>query len=68
MFASALKIGATGLIIAHNHPSGQLTPSAQDIEITKDIVKGGDILRIKVLDHLIITADGYYSMADNGDM
>jgi DNA repair protein RadC len=68
MFASALKIGATGLIMAHNHPSGTLSPSVQDIEITKEIVKGGDILKIKVLDHLIITADGYYSMADHGDM
>lgn len=62
-----LDIGASGFIMMHNHPSGELTPSNQDISITKKVKQAGDILDITMLDHLIITAgDGYYSFADNG--
>lgn len=62
-----LDIGASGFIMMHNHPSGELTPSDQDISITKKVKQAGDILDITMLDHLIITAgDDYYSFADNG--
>ena len=64
IFAIALKAAAHSIVLVHNHPSGNLTPSLQDIEITKKIVKGGELLDVKVIDHLIITSRGYYSFAD----
>ncbi len=66
LFAAALKAGAVGLIIAHNHPSGSLQPSNPDRYITSKIAKAGELLDIKLLDHLIITEESYYSFADEG--
>ncbi len=66
IFVAALKAGATGLILSHNHPSGNLTPSHADIELTKKIKEGGRLLEIQVLDHIIITSESYYSFADEG--
>ncbi len=60
----ALKVTSCGLILVHNHPSGNTKPSEQDIELTKRIKEADGIFEIQVLDHLII-GDGYYSMADN---
>ncbi|SCY22193.1 DNA repair protein RadC [Nonlabens sp. Hel1_33_55] len=65
LFKQAIAAGAVALIIAHNHPSGTLKPSRQDQDITKKIKTAGDTLDIKVLDHLIITQQNYYSFADN---
>ncbi|MFS4456442.1 RadC family protein [Maribacter sp. 2304DJ31-5] len=59
-----LELGAVGLILAHNHPSGTLVPSNADKEITQKIKKAGEALDIKVLDHLIITQHDYFSFAD----
>lgn len=66
----ALKVAATGIIIAHNHPSGNIKPSNIDIEITRRIKEGAKILDIKLLDHIIISAIGreYYSFGDEGFM
>lgn len=61
----ALELGAIGLILAHNHPSGTLKPSAADKQITEKLKKAADALDIKVLDHLIITQKEYFSFADN---
>ncbi len=61
---SALQIGAVGLVLAHNHPSGALRPSGADKNITKKIKKAAEILDIKVVDHLIITENSYFSFAD----
>ena len=66
IFKRALELVATGLILCHNHPSGTLKPSTSDINLTNKIKKGGDVLDIKVLDHLIITEKEYYSFADEG--
>ncbi len=66
IFKQALELAATGLILCHNHPSGTLKPSTSDINLTNKIKKGGEILDIKVLDHLIITEKDYYSFADEG--
>ena len=60
--------GATSLILCHNHPSGNATPSASDIELTKKIVSAGKALDISVLDHLIIAGRTYYSFGDEGRM
>jgi len=64
VFSAALKMKASYLILAHNHPSGNINPSLQDLELTKRLVEGGKILQIKVLDHLIVTPWNYYSFAD----
>lgn len=68
LFRLALEKYATSVILAHNHPSGQLRPSQADIKLTHQLVRAGDTLEIKVVDHLIIGAGGYYSLADQGEM
>jgi DNA repair protein RadC len=68
ILATALKIAATGIIISHNHPSGQLNPSDADIELTKKLKQSAAIMDISVLDHIIYTVSGYYSFADEGLM
>ena len=64
LFKSALEHLATGIIIAHNHPSGNLKASPEDLKITKQISEGGKILNIQLLDHLIIAQNAYFSFAD----
>jgi DNA repair protein RadC len=66
VFSAALQHKANGIILVHNHPSGNLKPSHEDIMLTKRIADAGKILDIKVTDHLIITDKGYYSFADDG--
>lgn len=61
---NALEVGATGLILAHNHPSGTLKPSESDKQITQKLKAAAQSLDIKVLDHLIITEKAYFSFAD----
>jgi DNA repair protein RadC len=56
---------ATGIILAHNHPSGQLKPSEADIRITKKIKNAMELFDVSVFDHIILTEDSYYSFADN---
>ena len=64
LFKTALENLATGVVIAHNHPSGNLKPSQEDLKITKQISEAGKILNIQMLDHLIITQNSYLSFAD----
>lgn len=66
IFSAALKANASGIILSHNHPSGNLQPSSADINLTKKLDEGGKFLDIRVLDHLIVTPDGYYSFRDEG--
>ena len=66
IFKFALEELATGVIIAHNHPSGNNQPSAADVQLTKNISEGGRVLEITVLDHIIVTQHGFYSFADEG--
>ena len=66
IFKSALEISAIAIILCHNHPSGKLTPSQADLQITEKIKQGAETLSLKVLDHLIVTEKDYYSFADNG--
>lgn len=69
VFAAALKGRASSIILAHNHPSGNLRASQADIDLTKKLIKGGEVLDICVLDHLILSPEGgYYSFADEGIM
>jgi DNA repair protein RadC len=64
IFATALKATATSLIVAHNHPSGNLRPSSEDIRLTEKLKQAGKLLEIEVHDHLIISENGYFSMAE----
>jgi len=66
IFAAAIKGAACGIIMAHNHPSGNLQPSQADIDLTRKIKEGGKLLEIQLLDHIILTSEGYYSFADEG--
>ena len=66
IFAAAIKANACGIILAHNHPSGNLHPSQADIDLTKKMKEGGKLLEIQLLDHVIVTTEGYSSLADEG--
>jgi DNA repair protein RadC len=66
IFVAALKVGAAGVLLCHNHPSGHLSPSQADIDLTRKIKEGGRLLEIQLLDHLILTSESYYSFADEG--
>lgn len=68
IFAVALKSNAGSIILAHNHPSGNLVPSKADCELTQKFKEGGKFLEVAVLDHLIVTIEGFYSFADEGAM
>lgn len=68
LFAVALKSNASAMIVAHNHPSGETTPSKSDIEVTKRIVDAGKILDLPLLDHLIVSKEKYYSFKNEGIM
>ncbi len=67
IFGLALKCNANSIILAHNHPSGNLKPSRADLDITRKLKRGGEFLDISILDHFIITPQkAYYSFADEG--
>ncbi len=62
----ALLANSSGIILAHNHPSGAVKPSPQEISITKDFKKASDLHKIKLLDHVILTPESYLSFAAEG--
>ncbi len=66
IFQIAIKANASSIILAHNHPSGNMKYSTQDLALTKKITAAGKTLDVAVLDHIILTDSGYYSFADNG--
>ena len=66
IFTAALKANAVAIILCHNHPSGNLKPSRADEELTAKIKQAGAFLEIKVMDHIIISSEGYFSFADEG--
>lgn len=68
VFQGALLANAQALIIAHNHPSGQLKPSEADRQLTKKMVQFGNYIDLTILDHVILTSESYYSFADNGEI
>lgn len=68
IFKLALEHNATGIIVGHNHPSGQLTPSPADIDLTRKLSESGKILDIPILDHIIVGSSKYLSFADEGMM
>lgn len=66
LFQAALLANAATIIVAHNHPSGNLTPSFQDVELTKQIKEAAKLLNMRLNDHIILTADSYYSFSEGG--
>ncbi len=66
VFEPAVRVCAGSIIIAHNHPSGEISPSDQDIHITRQLQEAGKILNIEILDHLIVTTKGYVSLKEKG--
>ncbi|HWY98060.1 MAG TPA: JAB domain-containing protein [Bacteroidia bacterium] len=68
VFRTAVLQGASSLILVHNHPSGNFKPSNEDKKVTETMVNAGKILHINVVDHIIVSSDGYYSFADEGEL
>lgn len=69
IFSIALKSAATSILVSHNHPSGALKPSKQDLALTQRLREGCKMFEIKLMDHLILSPYGnFYSMADEGDL
>ena len=66
ILATALKCNASAILLAHNHPSGNLRPSGSDIKITEKLKSACEVMDIRLLDHLIITSEKYFSLADEG--
>jgi len=66
IFKNAVENLASGIVLAHNHPSGSLSPSQSDIELTRKMREGARLLEIQILDHLIIAGQKYFSFADEG--
>ncbi|MEO8721592.1 MAG: DNA repair protein RadC [Ginsengibacter sp.] len=66
IFSKALEVQATSMVLCHNHPSGSLRPSRADEELTATLKSAGKLLDIKILDHFIVSDEGYYSFADEG--
>ena len=65
VFKAAILANSHALIVAHNHPGGSLTPSSEDLETTETLIKAGDLMGVKVIDHIIVTSNGLYSMREN---
>ena len=68
VFSEPLKQRATAIIIAHNHPSGNLEPSEEDVDVTIRIRKAGELLGIQLLDHIIFSSENYYSLMECGQL
>ncbi|MCF0055555.1 JAB domain-containing protein [Dyadobacter sp. CY356] len=68
IFATALKANAQSIVLAHNHPSGNLNPSHADREITHRLIECGKMLELPVVDHIIVSRKGFYSFVDNDAM
>lgn len=68
VFADPITDRASSIIVAHNHPAGTLTPSKEDIEITRQLKSAGETLGIKLLDHIIFNHKGFFSFQENGDL
>ena len=67
IYKKALLNNAFSIVIAHNHPSGDLTPSRADVGFTEEVIEAGRLLGINCLDHIIVSIDGYYSLREHDD-
>ena len=68
VFRPALVLGASAIVAFHNHPSGELTPSAEDFAVTERLVRAGDLVGVALLDHLVLAGSRFHSFADAGQL
>lgn len=68
IFKESYELSASSIICVHNHPAGTILPSKEDLKLTNKLVEIGNLLGIKVIDHIIITKDNYYSLYENNDI
>jgi DNA repair protein RadC len=68
VFRPAVRAAAAAIVLVHNHPSGDPTPSAEDLEVTRRLVSAGEILGIRIVDHVVVAEQGYYSLQENGQL
>lgn len=68
VFQRALQVGAVSLVFSHNHPSGRVSPSAEDRRVTKRLQECGVLLDIRLLDHVIVSDTSYYSFQESGEL
>ena len=68
VFCPAIKDKAASIILAHNHPSGQLFPSRADKQVTTRLKEAGKLIGIDIIDHIILTPEGYYSFQESDDL
>jgi DNA repair protein RadC len=68
VFRGAVRAAAAALVLVHNHPSGDPTPSAEDLEVTRRLVAAGDLLGIRIVDHVVVAEDGYHSLQEHGQL
>lgn len=68
VFADALADRASGIVVAHNHPAGNLEPSKADLDITLQLRQAGEIMGIELLDHIVFNRNGYYSFLESGKL
>jgi DNA repair protein RadC len=68
IFKPAITDGAAGIVISHNHPSGTLKPSRSDLQITQRLKEVATLVGIELLDHVILTEQGYYSFSEEGEL
>jgi DNA repair protein RadC len=66
LFREAIRLNSVAMIVAHNHPSGDPTPSAEDVAVTRRIVEAGQLLNVEVLDHLVIGQQRWVSLKERG--
>lgn len=67
VFRAALRLAAAGIVLVHNHPSGDPSPSDEDREITRRVREAGKLLGVPVVDHVVVASRGFYSFADNSE-
>ncbi|MFP6638924.1 MAG: DNA repair protein RadC [Myxococcota bacterium] len=68
VFRSAVRESAAALVLVHNHPSGDPTPSGEDFEVTRRLVEAGELLGIRVVDHVVVAERGFYSFREHGEL
>jgi DNA repair protein RadC len=68
VYQAAVLLGAIALIVSHNHPSGDVTPSSEDFKITRQLKEAGEILGIRLLDHLVVAEANYFSFNEDGKL
>ncbi len=66
VFRPAVRAGAARILVAHNHPSGDPTPSHEDFTVTKKLAQTGEVLGIELLDHVVVGTNGFYSLKEKG--